>query len=75
MNGNFILTARLDTKDALAIEKVEGNPNANLLVWRTDNANPGVAWLEDLLHSTEVADFIRTTWPSGDVIPGIPTRR
>jgi D-methionine transport system substrate-binding protein len=70
VNGNFILTAGLSTKDALAIEKVEGNPYANLLVWRADNTNPGVAKLEELLHSTEVADFIRKTWPSGDVIPG-----
>ncbi|HEY3340284.1 MAG TPA: MetQ/NlpA family ABC transporter substrate-binding protein [Propionicimonas sp.] len=70
VNGNFILTAGLSTKDALAVEKVEGNPYANLLVWRSDNTNPGVAKLEELLHSTEVADFIRATWPSGDVIPG-----
>jgi D-methionine transport system substrate-binding protein len=70
VNGNFILTAGLSTKDALAIEKVEGNPYANLLVWRSDNTNPGVAKLEELLHSKEVADFIRRTWPSGDVIPG-----
>ncbi len=70
VNGNFILTAGLSTKDALAIEKVEGNPYANLLVWRTDNTNPGVAKLEALLHSPEVAEFIKTTWPSGDVIPG-----
>lgn len=70
VNGNFILTAGLSTKNALAVEKVQGNPNANLLVWRAGNTNPGVATLEKLLHSSEVADFIRQTWPSGDVIPG-----
>lgn len=70
INGNFILTAGLSTKDAIGIETVEGNPYANLLAWRTDNTNPGVAKLEELLHSTQVADFIRQTWPSGDVIPG-----
>lgn len=70
VNGNFILTAGLSTKDALAVEQVAGNPYANLLVWRTDNTNPGVAVLEKLLHSPEVADFITKTWPSGDVIPG-----
>ena len=69
VNGNFILTAGLNAADAIASEQVEGNPNANLLVWRTDNTNPGVAKLEELLHSTEVADFIRQTWPSGDVLP------
>ena len=51
VNGNFILTAGLSTKDALAVEKVEDNPYANLLVWRSDNTNPGVAKLEELLHS------------------------
>ena len=70
VNGNFILTAGLNAKDALLVEKVENNPYANLLVWRTDNKNPGVAKLEELLHSQEVKDFIKTTWPAGDVIPG-----
>ncbi|MCW5950760.1 MAG: ABC transporter [Propionibacteriaceae bacterium] len=69
VNGNFILSAGLNAADAIAVEKVEGNPNANLLVWRTDNTNPGVAILEELLHSSETADFIRQTWPSGDVLP------
>ncbi len=70
VNGNFILTAGLSTQNALAVEKVEGNPYANVLVWRSDTTNPGVATLETLLHSTQVKDFITTTWPSGDVIPG-----
>lgn len=70
VNGNFILSAGLSTKEALAVEKVENNPNANLLAWRTDNTNPGVAKLEALLHSDKVKEFIKATWPSGDVIPG-----
>ncbi len=70
VNGNFILTAGLNTDDAIATEAVEGNPNANLLAWRTDNTNEGVAKLDELLHSDEVAAFIKETWPSGDVIAG-----
>ena len=70
VNGNFILTAGLSTKDALAVEGVKDNPYANLLVWRTDNTSPGVAKLEELLHSQQVKDFITKTWPSGDVLPG-----
>lgn len=70
VNGNFILTAGLSSADAIGIEAVEGNPYANFLVWRSDNTNEGVAKLEELLHSAEVADFIRGTWPSGDVTPG-----
>ena len=69
VNGNFILTAGLSVADAIGVEAVEGNPYANFLVWRADNTNEGVAKLEELLHSTEVADFIRQTWPSGDVLP------
>lgn len=70
VNGNFILTAGLNTDDAIATEAVEGNPNANLLAWRADNTNEGVATLDELLHSDEVAAFIKETWPSGDVIAG-----
>lgn len=70
INGNFILTAGLSTEDALAVEPVQGNPYANLLVWRADNENPGVAILDELLHSQEVVDYIKQEWPSGDVIPG-----
>ncbi len=70
VNGNFILTAGLSTKDALLAETAKDNPYANFLVWRTDNTNPGVAKLETLLHDPKVAEFIKTTWPSGDVLPG-----
>ncbi|GAA4900836.1 MetQ/NlpA family ABC transporter substrate-binding protein [Tessaracoccus lubricantis] len=70
INGNFILNAGLKAEDAIAIEAVEGNPYANILAWRTDNTNPGVAKLDELLHSAEVAEFIKQEWPAGDVIPG-----
>ena len=70
VNGNFILTAGLSTKDALLVETAKDNPYANFLVWRTDNTNPGVAKLEELLHDPKVAEFIAKTWPSGDVLPG-----
>ncbi len=70
VNGNFILNAGLNTDDAITVEAVEGNPNANLLAWRSDNTNDGVMKLDELLHSDEVASFIKETWPSGDVIAG-----
>ena len=71
INGNFILNAGLKAEDAIAIEKVEGNPYANVLVWRTaDDARAEIKKLDELLHSAEVAEFIKTEWPSGDVIPG-----
>ncbi|MEO7589098.1 MAG: MetQ/NlpA family ABC transporter substrate-binding protein [Arachnia sp.] len=70
VNGNFILTAGLNTDDAIATEAVENNPNANLLVWRSDNTNDGVKKLDELLHSDKVVAFIKETWPSGDVIAG-----
>ena len=71
INGNFILNAGLKAEDAIAIEAVEGNPYANVLVWRTaDDARAEIKKLDELLHSAEVAEFIKTEWPSGDVIPG-----
>ena len=70
INGNFILTAGLNTEDAIAAETVEGNPYANVLAWNADDDNPDIATLDELLHSEEVADFIREEWPSGSVFPG-----
>lgn len=71
INGNFILTAGLKAEDAIAIEKVEGNPYANVLVWRTeDDGKEAIKKLDELLHSQEVKDYIKKEWPSGDVIPG-----
>nr|WP_231980526.1 MetQ/NlpA family ABC transporter substrate-binding protein [Tessaracoccus coleopterorum] len=71
INGNFILTAGLKAEDAIAIEAVEGNPYANVLVWRTeDDGSTAIQKLDELLHSQDVKDFIKSEWPSGDVIPG-----
>lgn len=70
VNANFVLAAGLDPEQAIFSEEVADNPYANVLVWRSDNENEGVEKLDDLLHSSEVKEFIETTWPSGDVIPG-----
>lgn len=69
INGNFILTAGLTTEGALIVEEVAGNPYANVLVWRTGDAKPGVEKLDELLHSPEVKEYIAKEWPSGDVTP------
>ncbi len=70
INANFVLTAGLNPEDAIFSESVEGNPYANIVAWRADNDNEGVQILDELLHSDEVAEFIETTWPSGDVVAG-----
>ncbi len=70
VNANFVLTAGLDASKAVLSEKVENNPYANVLVWRKDNNNEGVKKLDELLHSDKVKEFIKSEWPSGDVIPG-----
>lgn len=71
INGNYALEAGLSpAKNALHVEPGEGNPNANLLVWRTeDDGNAAIAKLEELLHSDEVRKFIEDTWTDGSVIP------
>jgi D-methionine transport system substrate-binding protein len=60
INGNYALQSNLTpAKDALAIEKTEGNPYANLVVVRSGDENdPRVVKLEKLLHSPEVKKFI-----------------
>lgn len=70
VNANFVLTAGLDPEQAILSEEVADNPYANIVAWRADNTNEGVEILDELLHSDEVATFIKETWPSGDVIPG-----
>ena len=67
VNSNFILSANLDTSNALLVEQVENTPYATILVWREDNTNQGVKKLDELLHSQQVKDFIKQTWPKGEV--------
>lgn len=71
INGNYALEAKLSPKkDAIHLEKGEGNPNANLLVWRKeDDGNEAIKKLEELLHSPEVKQFIEKTYTDGSVIP------
>lgn len=69
VNGNFIVQAKLNKDEVLAVEPTENNPNANILAWRAGEKTAGVAKLDELLHSDEVGAFIKDTWPEGDVIP------
>lgn len=70
VNGNVALEAGLTpSKDALFLEKGEGNPYANILVVPaalTDD--PRVRKLTEILSGPEVADFIATKYP-GSVLP------
>ena len=70
INANFILTAGLDPSKAIDSEEVAGNPYANMLVWREGEDTDAIKKLDELLHSDEVAEFIKSEWPNGDVIPG-----
>lgn len=71
INGNFAQEGGLSqAKDGLAIEPTEGNPAANLLVWKKDPKKAdAIAKLEKLLHDPKVAEYIKTTWTDGSVIP------
>ena len=70
INGNYALEAGLEpARDALALERVEGNPYANVLVTTEALAqDPRILRLAALLTSAEVADFIRTRY-RGSVVP------
>ncbi|WP_448955131.1 MetQ/NlpA family ABC transporter substrate-binding protein [Labrys neptuniae] len=70
INGNYALEAGLSpAKDALGLEKAQGNPYANVLVTTPKLAeDPRIARLSKLLTSPEVAKFIREHY-QGSVIP------
>lgn len=74
INGNYALEGGLEpARDALALERAEGNPYANVLVTMEGLAkDPRVLRLASLLTSAEVAAFIRTRY-RGSVIPVRPT--
>ncbi|GAA4465049.1 MetQ/NlpA family ABC transporter substrate-binding protein [Phytohabitans houttuyneae] len=69
INGNYAIeTGLTPAKDALALEKGENNPYANLLVVRTgEQDDPRVVKLEKLLHSPEVKKFIEDKY-AGSVL-------
>jgi D-methionine transport system substrate-binding protein len=70
INGNYAIeTGLTPAKDALALEKGEDNPYANLVVVRTgDEDDPRIVKLEKLLHSPEVKTFIEDKY-AGSVLP------
>ncbi|MCF2706337.1 MetQ/NlpA family ABC transporter substrate-binding protein [Arcanobacterium haemolyticum] len=73
INGNYALDNNLTpSKDALYLESGVDNPYANVLAWNTkeDSAKlDAVKKLEELLHSEDVANYIKETWTDGAVVP------
>ncbi|PYF99028.1 D-methionine transport system substrate-binding protein [Georgenia satyanarayanai] len=71
INGNYALEADLNpAEDAILLESGEGNPYANLLAVRAEDAeNEAVLALDEALHSEDVRDFITERWPAGEIIP------
>lgn len=70
INGNYALAVGLKpNKDALALEKAQGNPYANVLaVLKGHEKDPRVLKLAKLLTSPEVKKFIEDKY-QGTVIP------
>ncbi|MEU3605113.1 MetQ/NlpA family ABC transporter substrate-binding protein [Streptomyces sp. NPDC035033] len=70
INGNYAIEAKLSPqKDALVLEKAEGNPYANFLaVKEGDEKDARVQKLAKLLNSPEVKKYIEDTY-KGSVIP------
>jgi len=71
INGNYALEADLNpAEDAIVLESGEGNPYANLLAVRSEDAeSEAIVALDEALHSQEVRDFITERWPAGEIIP------
>ncbi|WNI25804.1 MetQ/NlpA family ABC transporter substrate-binding protein [Streptomyces sp. ITFR-16] len=70
INGNYAIQAKLKpAKDALVLEKADGNPYANIVAVKKGNEkDPRVQKLVKLLHSDEVKKFIEDTY-QGSVVP------
>ncbi|MGW6598780.1 MetQ/NlpA family ABC transporter substrate-binding protein [Streptomyces sp. NPDC055036] len=70
INGNYAIEADLKpAKDALVLEKADGNPYANFLaVKRGAEKDPRVEKLAKLLNSPEVKKYIEDTY-EGSVVP------
>ncbi|MEU7074132.1 MetQ/NlpA family ABC transporter substrate-binding protein [Streptomyces narbonensis] len=70
INGNYAIEAKLSpAKDALVLEKAEGNPYANFLAVKEGNEKDArVQKLAELLNSPEVKKYIEDTY-KGSVIP------
>lgn len=71
INGNFALEGGLSpADDALVVEDGTDSPYANLLVWKNGTEKlDAIEKLNTLLQSDEVAEFIKSTWTDGSVIP------
>ncbi|THA75323.1 ABC transporter substrate-binding protein [Streptomyces sp. A0642] len=74
INGNYAIEAGLKpAKDALVLEKAEGNPYANIIAVKKGNERDArVEKLVKLLHSDEVKKFIEDTY-QGSVVPAFGT--
>ncbi|MDX2292121.1 MULTISPECIES: MetQ/NlpA family ABC transporter substrate-binding protein [Streptomyces] len=70
INGNYAIEADLSpAKDALVLEKAEGNPYANFLAVKEGNEKDArVLKLAELLNSPETKKYIEDTY-KGSVIP------
>nr|WSX52777.1 MetQ/NlpA family ABC transporter substrate-binding protein [Streptomyces sp. NBC_00974] len=70
INGNYAIEAKLlPAKDALVLEKAEGNPYANILAVKNGKQDdPRIQKLAKLLNSDEVKKFIEDKY-QGSVIP------
>ncbi|MEU1227573.1 MetQ/NlpA family ABC transporter substrate-binding protein [Streptomyces sp. NPDC005828] len=75
INGNYAIEAKLSPlKDALVLEKAQGNPYANILTVKAGNEKDArVQKLVKLLHSPEVKKFIEDTY-KGAVIPAFDAK-
>ncbi|MER5277134.1 MetQ/NlpA family ABC transporter substrate-binding protein [Streptomyces sp. NPDC002809] len=74
INGNYAIEADLKpAKDALVLEKADGNPYANIIAVKKGNEKDArVEKLVKLLHSDEVKKFIEDSY-QGSVIPAFGT--
>ena len=70
INGNYAIPAGLSTaKDGLLVEGAD-SPYVNIVTVKAGNeADPKIQALVKAVLSDEVREWIKTTYPDGDVVP------
>ncbi|MDR1144459.1 MAG: MetQ/NlpA family ABC transporter substrate-binding protein [Spirochaetaceae bacterium] len=70
INGNYAIEAKLNPRDALALEGAKSLYVNGLVVRKGEEKDPRIAALKKVLQSKKIRDYIAGKWPNGSVVAG-----